>query len=340
MVIGAADFAFGTVNPCARGGRTSLRPDGCVPITFWVFPQDSASGARIFRRADRMVEYYSDRFGPFPYEKLAHVQSATRFGGMENVGAIFYSEAAIAQGRLDEGTVAHETAHQWFGDGVTEADWSHLWLSEGFATYFGMQFFEQADGRDAFQQRLAASRQGYFDSDVTDLAMVDTTAVPDNNLFSLLNANSYNKGGQVLHMLRGLVGDSAFFAGIRLYFQRNVNGTALTGDLRASLEETSRQDLSWFFQEWAYRPGYPVFRQAWRWDAATSEAVVTIEQVQKSTWPAFRMPIEFEFATAAGSIRRKAEVSGRRIELRFRLPSAPTGVTLDPDGWVLKQLAG
>ena len=338
MVIGAADFAIGNVNSCAQGGRNDLRPAGCVPISYWVFPQDSASGARIFRRADRMLEYYSQRFGAFPYEKLAHVQSATRFGGMENVGAIFYSEQAIAQGRLDEGTVAHETAHQWFGDAVTEADWSHLWLSEGFATYFGMQFFEQADGEESFRQRLAESRQGYFESDVTDLAMVDTTAVPGNNLFALLNANSYNKGGQVLHMLRGLLGDDAFFSGIRLYFQRNLNRTALTPDLQRALEEASGTDLDWFFEQWAYRPGYPIFRVSQRWDAAASEAVVTVEQVQKATWPAFRMPMEFEFATTTGAVRRKADVSARRIELRFALPAAPTGVTLDPDGWVLKQI--
>jgi aminopeptidase N len=338
MVIGAADFAIGNVNPCAQGGRNALHADGCVPISYWVFPADSAKGASIFRRADRMVEYYSQRFGPFPYEKLAHIQSATRFGGMENVGAIFYSEQAIAQGRLDEGTVAHETTHQWFGDGVTEADWSHLWLSEGFATYFGIQFFEQADGKESFQRRLAESRQGYFESDVTDLAMVDTSAVPDNNLFSLLNANSYNKGGQVLHMLRGLLGDDAFFAGIRLYFQRYENRTALTRDLQHALEEAAGKDLGWFFDEWAYRPGYPIFRLSQRWDAAASQEIVTVEQVQKATWPAFRMPVEFEFATPSGPVRRKAEVSGRRIELRFELPTAPTAVRLDPDGWVLHRM--
>jgi aminopeptidase N len=338
MVIGAADFAIANVNPCAKGGNNALHADGCVPISYWVFPADSANGARIFRRADRMVEYYSQRFGPFPYEKLAHVQSATRFGGMENVSAIFYSEQAIAQGQLGEETVAHETTHQWFGDAVTEADWSHLWLSEGFATYFGIQFFEQADGEESFQRLLAESRKGYFESEVTDLAMVDTAAVPDNNLFSLLNANSYNKGGQVLHMLRGLLGDDAFFAGIRLYFQRHENGTALTRDLERALEETAGTDLRWFFDQWAYRPGYPVFRVAQRWEAATSEAVVTVEQVQKAAWPAFRMPIEFEFATSAGPVRRKAEVSGRRIEVRFTLPSRPTGVILDPDGWVLHRV--
>jgi len=340
MVVGAADFAVGTVDACANGGPSETRPDRCVPVTYWSFPQDSAKAARVFRRAGDMVAYYSRTFGPFPYAKLAHVQSATRFGGMENVGAIFYSEEALANGSLDEVTVAHETTHQWFGDAVTEADWSHLWLSEGFATYFSMQFFEQAEGEAAFRSLLTQSAREYLASGVTDLAMVDTTAVPGNDLFSLLNANSYNKGGQVLHMLRGVLGDRLFFAGIRSYFDTYRYRTALTRDFQQVMEETSGRDLGWFFDEWAYRPGYPVFEVSSAWDDDTSEAVVTVDQTQKASWPAFRMPIDFAFDTPDGEVRRRAEVSGRHSEVRFSLPAPPTRVRLDPDGWVLKRMAG
>ena len=91
--------------------------------------------------------------------KLANVQSSTRFGGMENASAIFYSEKSIAKGRNIEGTVSHEIAHQWFGDSVTEADWNHLWLSEGFATYFGALFFESEDGKSVFQEKMENSRK-------------------------------------------------------------------------------------------------------------------------------------------------------------------------------------
>lgn len=340
MVVGAADFAVGTVDRCADGGESETRLDRCVPITYWAFPQDSANASRIFRRTGEMIEYYSRTFGPYPYAKLAHVQSATRFGGMENVGAIFYSEDALANGSLDEVTVAHETTHQWFGDAVTEADWSHLWLSEGFATYFSMQFFEHAEGEAAFRALLEQSARQYLASGVTDLAMVDTTAVPGNDLFSLLNANSYNKGGQVLHMLRGVLGDSLFFAGIRRYFGTYRYRTALTSDFERVMEETSGQNLGWFFDEWAYRPGYPVFRVSSSWDDSASQVVVAVEQTQKASWPAFRMPVDFAFDTPAGEIRRRGEVSGRHTEIRFSLPAAPSGVRLDPDGWVLKRMTG
>ncbi len=338
MVVGAADFTVVTVDACADGGSNETRPDRCVPVTYWSFPQDSARAARVFRRAGDMIAYYSRTFGPYPFAKLAHVQSATRFGGMENVGAIFYSEEALANGSLDEVTVAHETTHQWFGDAVTEADWSHLWLSEGFATYFSMQFFEHAEGEAAFRALLTQSAREYLASGVTDLAMVDTTAVPGNDLFSLLNANSYNKGGQVLHMLRGVLGDSLFFAGIRRYFATYRYRTALTRDFERVMEQTSGRDLGWFFDEWAYRPGYPVFKVSSAWDPDASDVVVTVDQTQKASWPAFRMPIDFAFDTPQGEVRRRAEVSGRHSEVRFSLPAPPTAVRLDPDGWVLKRM--
>jgi aminopeptidase N len=340
MVIGATDFAIGTVTPCARGGRNSVRADECVPVTYWSYPADSAKAAMQFRRAGQMLEYYASRFGAFPYEKLAHVQSSTRYGGMENVGAIFYSERAIAQNQLGETTIAHETAHQWFGDAVTETHWNHLWLSEGFATYFGVQFFESADGVAKFRELITNAANQYMSSDVTDLAIVDTTAVPGNDLFALLNANSYQKGGMVLHMLRGLLGDNAFFTGIRRYVERHLNGTALTADLQRELEQASNQDLGWFFQQWVYQPGYPIYRISHTWDSAAKQLVLTVEQTQKAAWPAFRMPVEFAFDTPEGEIRRKLEVSGRRAVLRVDLPAAPTRVRFDPGRWLLARVEG
>lgn len=338
MVIGATRMAVGTVDACAQGGVTALRSDGCVAVTSWTFPQDSAHGARIFARGGDMIRYYTERFGPFPYEKLAHVQSATRFGGMENVGAIFYSEQAIANGTLGEVTVAHETAHQWFGDAVTPIDWPHLWLSEGFATYFGMQYFEHADGEARFRELLAASAQGYLDSEVTGLAIVDTARVPENNLFALLNPNSYNKGGQVLHMLRGMAGDEAFFSAVRSFYEQHRHGNAHTRHLQRAFEEAMRQDLSWFFDQWVFRPGHPVLRVTLAWDEQAGDAVVTLEQVQSEDWPTFRMPLELELVTSAGPIRQRVDVRERHTQVRVKLAGPASAVIVDPDGWILEQV--
>jgi aminopeptidase N len=138
-------------------------------------------------------------------------------------------------------------------------------------------------------------------------------------------------------MARGVMGDSAFFAGIARYWRENAYGNALTADLRRALEQESGQDLGWFFDQWVFQPGYPVYRTALSWDDAARTATVTVEQIQNPAWPTFRMPIEFEFQTPQGPVRRKAMVSSRLETLRLELPSKPTSVTLDPDGWVLKR---
>ena len=332
MVIGAAEFGIG------RAGEACAPSSGrFIETTWWAFPPDTAHAARVFRRADEMVAYYSELIAPFPYEKLAHVQSSTRYGGMENVTAIFYDERALAARRDIEGTVAHETAHQWFGDAVTEADWHHLWLSEGFATYFGALFFEHADGVERFRQIMEANRQSYVASDVVGRPIVDPMEA---NLFALLNANNYQKGAWVLHMLRGILGDSAFFDGVRRYYRAHEHGTALTEDLVRAMESASGRELDWFFEQWVFRPGHPRLRVEWVWDAGAREVVLTIEQAQPADWPTFRLPMEVELVTAEGPVRRRVELDQRRKLFRFRLDAPPTVVRVDPDGWVLKEEVG
>ncbi len=338
MVVGGADMVVRSVGEAACGhAPASKRPDGCVDVSYWVFPQDTASAAKSFARAAQIVDYYTRTVGPFSYEKLANVQSATRFGGMENSSAIFYSQQAIARGRDIEQTVAHEIAHQWFGDAVTEDDWHHLWLSEGFATYFSALFFEHADGEQAFRRIMERNRQTYLSSNVTDQPIVD----PDQeNLFALLDADNYQKGGWVLHMLRGVLGDSVFFAGIRGYYAVHRNGNALTRDLRGAMEKASGRDLGWFFNEWIFEPGYPVFDVGWRWSGASDGSGgtvdVTVRQIQKATWPRFRMPIDLALEVDGREIRRRVTVDGAESTFHIQADARPDRVVLDPDHWVLE----
>lgn len=335
MVVGAADFAIHTVGQaCANA---PVAPGGCVEVTSWSFPADSARAASIFARADQMVDYYAELIGPFPYEKLANVQSSTRFGGMENSSAIFYSESAIAQGRLSEGTVAHEIAHQWFGDSVTEFDWSHLWLSEGFATYFGALFFEHADGVEPFRATMERSRQRIVGSNVVATRPVIETDQPD--LFALLNDNNYPKGGWVLHMLRGWIGDDAFFDGIRRFYARYRDDIASTDDFREVMEEASGRDLERFFDQWLNHPGFPVLRSEWQYDASLGQVQVTVHQEQDAAWPGYHLPLTVRAVLEDGShVDHAVEMDGREGSASFAVTGPVQDVIVDPDGWILKDV--
>ena len=338
MVIGAADMEISTVGLAACGrAPASRRADGCVEVTYWVFPEDVEKAHPSFPRAAQMVEFFTDLVGDYPFEKLANVQSATRFGGMENASAIFYSEREIASGRSIEGTVSHEIAHQWFGDAVTEASWHHLWLSEGFATYFGALFFEATDGVEGFRERMEQSRQRILQSQDVNRPVVDLT---ERDLFALLNDNNYQKGGWVLHMLRGLLGDEVFFAGIREYYRRYLHTAVLTEDLQAVMEEISHQDLSWFFAQWIHSPGYPVLEVEEEWipgEDGSGESVVTVQQVQKPAWPRFRLPLTLCWGEEPTQVCRDITSGSHEDTFRFRFQTRPTSpVMLDPDGWVLK----
>jgi aminopeptidase N len=325
MVIGATEFSV--VNAGAWAG---------TPLTHYLYPKDRDAGLREHGRALRMLEYYSNLVGPYPYEKLALVQSSTRFGGMENSSAIFFDENAYnGSGRL-EGTVAHEIAHQWFGDSVTESDWHHLWLSEGFATYFGALFFEHADGRERFLRMMLDNRDRYLkDAESTARPIYDPSIT---DLFKLLNRNNYQKGAWVLHMLRRVMGDEKFFAGVRDYYRTYRDRNALTEDFRRVMEFHAGRPLDRFFRQWIYEPGHPVYEAAWRWDEAARTLRLRVSQKQQPTL--FRMPLEVEFAADGGDARREViEVGQREQTFDFKLDARPRSVRLDPDEWVLKVLS-
>jgi aminopeptidase N len=323
MVFGATEFSV--VDAGAWGG---------TPLSFYLYRNDLDKGRRDYGRALRMLEFYSNLVGPYPYEKLALVESTTRFGGMENSSNIFFDEKAYdGSGKL-ESTVAHEVAHQWFGDSVTERDWHHLWLSEGFATYFGALFFERADGRERFLRMMLDAKDRYLKDAGAVARPVYDPAVTD--LFKLLNRNNYEKGGWVLHMLRGLMGDEKFFAGVREYYRTYRDGNALTEDFRRVMERHAGRPLGWFFRQWIYEPGFPAFDAAWRWDESAKRLRLRLRQTQRGA--AFRVPLAVEFDEGGAPRRESVEVSGREQSFNFRLERRPRAVRVDPDEWVLKTL--
>ena len=328
MVIAAAPLAYYDLGRTACG--LSEIP-GCVRQSVYVAPEllDFLPGP--FAHAPDIIQYFASLVAPFPYEKLAHLQSSTRFGGMENATAIFYSDRGFRTRTMGPSVIAHESAHQWFGDAVTPANFAHLWLSEGFATYFEALWERHAFGDSVFRAQMAKIREQIIGSPVIVQRPVVDTAETD--YLKLLNTNSYQKGGWTLHMLRSMLGDSAFFRGIRAYYRAHRGGNATTDDLRRALERASGRSLGWFFDQWLYRPGYAELMTDWRYDRTTHRVVLDVEQGAR--FAPYRCPLVVELRDARGRVRRATvelrAVRRQRVTVPIALDAPPRVVTFDPD---------
>ncbi len=319
---------------CARP-----EPSRCVQQSVYVLPENLDYLPGPFAAAQPIVALFERLVGPFPYEKLAHLQSATRFGGMENATAIFYAYDLFPERRMTEELIAHETAHQWFGDAVTEREWGHLWLSEGFATYFAALWTKHSRGEGAFRDAMHRIRtQILVDSVVAQRPVLDTA---QRNYLALLNANSYQKGGYVLYMLNRRLGDSAFFAGLRSYYARYRDGNAMSDDLRRELERASGQSLGQFFDQWLRRPGVAEPKIAWTYDA--QDGTVTLHAVQDSPRGAYELSLAVLVTGADGATRRVDVTLPARSRATVVLPgtfaSRPSSITFDPDAELLGRIS-
>lgn len=284
LVIGIADFEV-----------KELGVHGNVPVSSWVYPENKENGFYDFDLAPQILEFYVNYIGPYEYEKLANVQSTTRYGGMENAGCIFYDENAINGKRTSEGLIAHEIAHQWFGNSVTEKDWLHVWLSEGFATYFTDLYLEHIYGKESIQKQMAKERD-----QVISFYKKYPNPVIDSNysaIMDLLNPNSYQKGAWVLHMLRRKVGDEFFKKGIVAFYQKYRLSNADSEDFIGVMEEVSGINLKQFFDQWIYSAGHPKLEVQSK--IKKKQIYISFNQIQERV---FTFPLLIELTLKNGDI--------------------------------------
>ncbi|WP_353481350.1 M1 family aminopeptidase [Haliscomenobacter sp.] len=302
-------------------------------IQTWVYNKDHEAGFYDFAEPTKQVMgFFSDYVGPYVYEKIANVQTPSVKGGMETSSAIFYGEELVDGKRSTRlrNVVIHELAHQWFGNAVTESTWDDAWLSEGFATYFTMLFIEHAYGREEFVNQLLAARKTTYAALAKDpgYKIIDDRSPEKAPVTSGL---TYQKGAWILHMLRKMMGDQAFNAGIRDYYQRFMNGNATTTDFRLAMERASGKNLQPFFNQWLYQGGYIAMKGSWKYDAASKMVKISLQQTQPSSY-------NFDFSIEVGLYKTGDllpeisvhPVSSRTIELSIPAATKPEKVQLDP----------
>lgn len=324
MVFGAARFAV-----------LYDQPVGNIAIQHWVYADNRASGFRDFEPTANVLRYLINRIGDYPYEKLANVESKTKYGGMENASNVFYNEQAVDGGQSIESLIAHEIAHQWFGNSVSEKEWSHIWLSEGFATYLSHTYIEYTYGKDSLYSLLHEDKDRVFSyyQRAPDSPVVDHS---HENLYLLLNANSYQKGAWFLHMLRLKLGEEKFWKGIRTFYKQHCHSKADTDDFKAVMESVGGQSLNEFFQLWLYTPGHPVIKGNWKYGGLSKKLKLQMEQVQENQ-QLYDLPLEIAvyYDEDAEPVIHKVRLNRKEGSFSFKLQSRPIKVELDPHAKIL-----
>ncbi len=322
---------------------------------FYNFPESRrADVLRYFGETPRMMEVFRELTGvryPYPKYDQTTVQDFI-FGGEENLNATtlstsYYPDAASEVDFQTAYTtphvnavdlVAHELAHQWFGDLVTCADWPHAWLNEGFATYFQALYLERTRGVDQMRWDLDSRVQGYFEEDEGEYRrpIVERDYVWPDDIF---DAHLYPKAACMLHELRFMMGDGAFFRGISAYLEAHSFGSADTRDLLNSMAGTSGLQLEEFFEQAFYRAGHPEFEIEYAWDDSAKTAALRVRQTQKTDdlTPVFKLPCEVVFYVEGERRAYRVLLDSAAQTLTFALPSKPSVVEFDPRRWLLKK---
>lgn len=318
-----------------------------IPIQYYVHPSRAADVPRSFSKTREMLKFFSDKIGFFyPWAKYANVALAdfTIYGGMENASNSFITDATLHDERahLDvrsEGVVSHELAHQWWGDLVTVKDWSEMWLSEGFATYFASLWREHELGKDEFRYDLWQQANSYIHEDT---ARYHRPIVFKDYQYadSMLNAHTYPGGSRRLHMLRFVLGEDLFWKALNHYAHKFAFGNAGTDDLEAAVEEVAGRKLNWFFDEWLYQAGFPKFEVKYSWSAISKTVQLFVKQTQTvdSLTPLFTTPVDVEIITPTRRQTYQLLVERGEQEFSFPAEEKPLMVTFDKGNWIVKTL--
>jgi aminopeptidase N len=317
-----------------------------IPLAFYTPTSQIADAERSFLDTKDMMGFFEQEIGvPYPWAKYFQVcvQDFVA-GGMENTsittltdGTLFPAETENI--RSSQGLVAHELAHQWFGDLVTCKDWSHIWLNEGFATYYDALYDGHKNGRDSMLYQMYHNARGFIDRRAEEDTRPTVTRKYDRpgDLFGYL---VYPKGAWILHMLRAQLGSDLYRRCIRAYLERHQYGSVETENLVAVIEELSGRSWDQFFDQWVYHAHHPELDVDYSWDQKTKLARLTVKQTQKVSEDTvlFNFPLKVRFKGKSGSVDRTITMKDKEEDFYFPLEAAPEIVRVDPDYELLAKI--
>lgn len=313
-----------------------------IPMEYFVMKQDSLRAVSFFSTVARMMDCFTNVYGPYPFDKVGYC--LTPIGAMEHQTMISYPQSLFNVYPNAEGVAAHELSHQWWGDWVTPKDFREAWLSEGFATYSEAIYAEYLQPNRGYWSSIKKNISDYVNNIARTEGIFPLYDFPRNPPSSNYPNTIYKKGSSVLAMLRYVVGDSAFFKGLRKYGQQYAYGNATTDDFRAAIESEYNNDLQWFFDEWVMKAGFPEYTIQTIVDASSNPTRVRIMQNQNAQlFPLFKMPVEIDVITLNNDTLHMPTVTNQAVKIEeFSFPSVPANtvkkVVFDPKGVILKKV--
>ncbi|MCL4539418.1 MAG: M1 family metallopeptidase [Bacteroidetes bacterium] len=318
---------------------------GKTPIYYYSDPKYGDLITQNFKREPDVLKFYSHITGhPFPWEKLA-LTTVTNFtwGGEENVSAITLTDRTIhdrfAEPQISSvSLIAHETAHQWFGDLLTTRNWANAWLNEGFATYFEALYREHAYGEKEFEYEMYHNHNQVIAAD-----NVDRRPTVYNRYYDpvdVFGTYIYPRGASMLHMLRFFLGNQLFDKAIRHYVKEFKHRNVDTRDFSNAIREATGYNVNWFFNEWLYKGGHPIFDVSYKYHPGTQKVLMKVSQVQKvdSLTPVYKMPVDIYIATPMENINKRVWVDSLMNTFSFTVPDKPLMVNFDEGHWLLDQV--
>ena len=307
-----------------------------IPLQFWTTPDQLPQASNSFRNTKNIMEFFEQETGvPYPWAKYAQaVVHDFHWGGMENTSITTLNTRTLftdeTENLFDSNSlVAHELAHQWFGDLVTCKDWSHTWLNEGFATYYDWLWQGHFYGSEERLYQLFNAAKGILANTNEVRGIVSRKFADPSENFSYL---SYPKGAWVLQMLRSELGPELFRNCVRNYLENNAYGSVVTDNFRSVIEKLSGRSFERFFDQWVYGIGAPALDIDYSWDEKTHLAKLSVKQTQKISDEAllFQFPLTLRLDSETGSVEKVLQVREKSEDFYVPMQAAPTGVRVDP----------
>jgi len=317
---------------------------GTLPVNYWVYPRDESKVRPTYGKTPKMIEFFNKIYGyEYPWQKYDQV-SVPSGGGAESTSATAMTHRIMVDEKGEPdfpaiGIVSHELAHQWWGDLITLRSWAHTWLNESFGTYSDYLYHRFEKGDNEGSVNLLGKLNAYLREAKTRYIRPIVSDRYDNP-GDMFDSHTYPKGARVLHMLRSLVGDEPFFKTLSHFLHRYAFDAVDTADFIRSVKTVTGQNLDWFFDQWLFKPGHPVFEVTSDWDAAGKVVRLKVAQVQDFSKgvPVFRVPVSIKIVAPGKTDIRKVWIKEREETFEFPLEAKPLLVRFDEDNVLIKEI--